>query len=125
MPGDTLFQLSLGRTDLPGGSLPDLLRSIQEGLFSLPDPYVVYPGHGPATSIGIEKEHNPFVSVKTEPTMATTLVTVISLCPTGGKAASATIDATDDEVKVVLNAPGASATCHINDTESVPGIKVS
>jgi hypothetical protein len=68
---------------------------------------------------------HPFVSVKTEPTMATTLVTVISLCPTGGKAASATIDATDDEVKVVLNAPGASATCHINDTESVPGIKVS
>jgi hypothetical protein len=68
---------------------------------------------------------HPFVSVKTEPTMTTTLVTVIALGPTGGEAASATIDSSDDEIMVAIKTTGASATCRINDTESVPGIQVS
>lgn len=53
--GDTLFAGSIGRTDLPGGSLPALLDSIREKLFSLPDDVVVYPGHGPRTTLGEEK----------------------------------------------------------------------
>lgn len=59
--GDTLFQGSIGRFDLPGGDGPLLMRSIREQLLTLPDDYVVYPGHGPATSIGDERESNPFV----------------------------------------------------------------
>ncbi len=59
--GDTLFQGSIGRTDLPGGSLKALLRSIREELFSLPDATVVYSGHGLATTIGEEKRTNPFL----------------------------------------------------------------
>jgi hydroxyacylglutathione hydrolase len=59
--GDTLFQGSIGRFDLPGADGPTLLRSIREQLFTLSDDYVVYPGHGPATSIGAERENNPFV----------------------------------------------------------------
>lgn len=59
--GDTLFQGSIGRTDLPGGDHQTLLRAIKSELFSLPDDTVVYPGHGPETTIGIEKQHNPFV----------------------------------------------------------------
>ncbi len=59
--GDTLFQGSIGRFDLPGGDGPTLLRSIREQLLTLPDDYVVHPGHGPATSIGEEREFNPFV----------------------------------------------------------------
>jgi len=59
--GDTLFQLSIGRTDLPGGDHELLLSSIKEQLFSLPDDYTVYSGHGPETTIGFEKVHNPFV----------------------------------------------------------------
>ena len=59
--GDTLFQGSIGRFDLPGGDGATLLRSIREQLLTLPDAYVVYPGHGPATSIGEERESNPFV----------------------------------------------------------------
>jgi hydroxyacylglutathione hydrolase len=59
--GDTLFQGSIGRFDLPGGDGPLLLRSIRQQLLTLPDDYVVYPGHGPATSIGDERESNPFV----------------------------------------------------------------
>lgn len=58
--GDTLFQGSIGRFDLPGADGPTLLRSIQEQLFSLSDEYVVYPGHGGATNIGVERAHNPF-----------------------------------------------------------------
>lgn len=59
--GDTLFQGSIGRYDLPGGNLEILLQSIREQLLTLPDSYVVYPGHGQATTIGIERAQNPFV----------------------------------------------------------------
>lgn len=59
--GDTLFQGSIGRFDLPGADGPTLLRSIRQQLLSLPDDYVVYPGHGGATTIGEERLHNPYV----------------------------------------------------------------
>ena len=62
--GDTLFQGSIGRFDLPLADGPTLLRSIQQQLFTLPDEYIVYPGHGPATTIGEEREFNPFVGVE-------------------------------------------------------------
>lgn len=59
--GDTLFQGSIGRTDLPGGSYPQIIRSIHEKLLILPDELLVIPGHGDATTIGDEREHNPFL----------------------------------------------------------------
>lgn len=59
--GDTLFEQSIGRTDLPGGSNATILRSIKTRLFVLNDDVLVFPGHGPATSIGLEKVNNPFV----------------------------------------------------------------
>lgn len=59
--GDALFYRSLGRTDFPGGDHGQLLRSIKNILFELPDATVVYPGHGPSTTIGEEKIHNPFI----------------------------------------------------------------
>jgi hydroxyacylglutathione hydrolase len=59
--GDTLFAGSIGRTDLPGGDHPTLLRSIRDVLFSFPDETVVYPGHGEPTTIGREKRSNPFL----------------------------------------------------------------
>jgi glyoxylase-like metal-dependent hydrolase (beta-lactamase superfamily II) len=59
--GDTLFQGSIGRFDLPLADGPTLFRSIREQLLTLPDDYIVYPGHGPATTIGEERVHNPFV----------------------------------------------------------------
>jgi glyoxylase-like metal-dependent hydrolase (beta-lactamase superfamily II) len=59
--GDTLFAGSIGRTDLPGGSLPTLLQSIRKVLFSFPDETVVYAGHGEATTIGRERRTNPFL----------------------------------------------------------------
>jgi glyoxylase-like metal-dependent hydrolase (beta-lactamase superfamily II) len=58
--GDTLFAGSIGRTDFPGGSMPQLLSSVQEKLFTLPGETKAYPGHGPATTIAREKAHNPF-----------------------------------------------------------------
>jgi len=61
LTGDALFNQSIGRTDLPGGDFDTLVRSIAERLFSLGDDTIVYPGHGPETSIGDEKLANPFV----------------------------------------------------------------
>lgn len=60
--GDVLFYRGIGRTDLPGGSWPQLLSSIQDQLFALPDGTVVYSGHGQATTIGEEKRLNPWLS---------------------------------------------------------------
>jgi hydroxyacylglutathione hydrolase len=60
--GDVLFQRSIGRTDLPGGNHEVLLESIRTQLFTLPDATVVYPGHGPSTTIGEEKRFNPFLA---------------------------------------------------------------
>jgi hydroxyacylglutathione hydrolase len=59
--GDTLFQRSIGRTDLWGGSYPQILQSIREKLLVLPDEVIVYPGHGETTTIGLERAHNPFL----------------------------------------------------------------
>ena len=59
--GDTLFNSGIGRTDFPGCSYEQLEHSIQSKLYTLPDQTVVYPGHGPATTIGREKRGNPFV----------------------------------------------------------------
>jgi hydroxyacylglutathione hydrolase len=59
--GDVLFARSVGRTDLPGGSFEQLRLGIHEKLFGLPENSIVLPGHGPTTTIGTEKELNPFV----------------------------------------------------------------
>ena len=59
--GDVLFRDSIGRTDLPTGNFDVLFQSITSKLFTLPDDYVVYPGHGPETTIGYEKRNNPFL----------------------------------------------------------------
>jgi len=59
--GDTLFAGSIGRTDLPGGSYPKILRSLHDTVLALPDDTVVIPGHGPITTIGNERETNPFL----------------------------------------------------------------
>ncbi|HYK75647.1 MAG TPA: MBL fold metallo-hydrolase [Daejeonella sp.] len=60
--GDVLFYQSIGRTDLPGGSHAQLIQSIEDKLFVLPPDCKVYPGHGPATTIGFEKHNNPFLT---------------------------------------------------------------
>jgi glyoxylase-like metal-dependent hydrolase (beta-lactamase superfamily II) len=60
--GDTLFAGSIGRTDLPGGDLDTLLRSIRDVLFAFPDDTVVWSGHGPETTIGKERRTNPFLT---------------------------------------------------------------
>lgn len=59
--GDTLFNLGIGRTDFPGCSFDDLMRSIRTKLLVLPDDTIVYPGHGPSTTIGAEKQWNSFL----------------------------------------------------------------
>lgn len=61
--GDVLFRGSIGRTDFPGGSFEILERGIHTKLFTLPDDTVVYPGHGPVTTVGHEKRTNPFVGL--------------------------------------------------------------
>ncbi len=60
--GDTLFKDSIGRTDFPGCSQEVLIRAIKERLFILDDKTIVYPGHGPSTTIAEEKKHNPFIN---------------------------------------------------------------
>jgi len=59
--GDTLFAGGIGRTDLPGGSFEKIMRSLHERVLALPDETVVIPGHGPKTTIGEEREGNPFL----------------------------------------------------------------
>ena len=61
LAGDTLFRGSIGRTDLPGGDSRKILRSLRERLLALPDETRVIPGHGPETSIGTERESNPYL----------------------------------------------------------------
>lgn len=61
LAGDSLFLESIGRTDFPGSSYEDLIDSVRHKLFTLPEETVVYPGHGPETTIGHEKTYNPFV----------------------------------------------------------------
>lgn len=58
--GDVLFNMSIGRTDLPGGDYNQLINSIRKRIFTLPDDVTVYPGHGESTTVGAEKEGNPF-----------------------------------------------------------------
>lgn len=60
--GDVLFKASIGRTDLPGGSFEELERSIRSQIYTLPDNTVIFPGHGPQTSVIAEKRNNPYVS---------------------------------------------------------------
>jgi len=59
--GDTLFARSIGRTDLPGGSFEKIMRSLNDRVLTLPDETTVIPGHGPTTTIGAEREENPFL----------------------------------------------------------------
>ncbi|MCP4543791.1 MAG: MBL fold metallo-hydrolase [Chloroflexi bacterium] len=60
--GDTLFAMGVGRTDLHGGSWEILERSIRDVLFTLPDETVIYPGHGPSTTVGRERQSNPWLA---------------------------------------------------------------
>ena len=59
--GDVLFSGSIGRTDLPGGDFDALVEGVREKLFRLPNETIVHPGHGPDTTIGRERQMNPFV----------------------------------------------------------------
>jgi glyoxylase-like metal-dependent hydrolase (beta-lactamase superfamily II) len=59
--GDTLFAGSIGRTDLPGGSMQKIIKSLHDKVLALPDETLVVPGHGPLTTIGEERESNPFL----------------------------------------------------------------
>ena len=63
LSGDVLFLHSIGRTDLPGGDFDTLISSIREKLFVLPDDVIVYPGHGPETTVGEERLRNPFCGI--------------------------------------------------------------
>ena len=68
--GDVLFAGSIGRTDLPGGSHEQMMRSLQERVLTLPDDVLVLPGHGPATTIRTEKVTNPFLQHESTAPMA-------------------------------------------------------
>jgi glyoxylase-like metal-dependent hydrolase (beta-lactamase superfamily II) len=59
--GDVVFHGSIGRTDLPGGDFKTLMTSIRGQVLTLPDPTVLYPGHGPTTTVGAERRGNPFL----------------------------------------------------------------
>jgi glyoxylase-like metal-dependent hydrolase (beta-lactamase superfamily II) len=59
--GDVVFQGSIGRTDLPGGDFHTLMKSIREEILTLPDDTILYPGHGPETTVGMERRGNPFL----------------------------------------------------------------
>ncbi len=61
MAGDVIFRESIGRTDLPGGNFKTLEESIKNQVYTLPEAVKIYPGHGPSTTVGHEKKHNPFV----------------------------------------------------------------
>jgi len=63
LSGDVLFRSSIGRADLPGGNYDTLIKSIHEQLFALPDDTVVFPGHGPTTTIKFEKKNNPYCAL--------------------------------------------------------------
>ena len=58
--GDTIFRGSIGRTDLPGGNHEQLLQNIEAQIFTLPDNYRLFSGHGPSTTVEFEKANNPF-----------------------------------------------------------------
>jgi hydroxyacylglutathione hydrolase len=60
--GDTLFNGSIGRTDLPGGNYEQIIDSIDKSILSLPDDVICYPGHGPMTTVGAERKSNPFLT---------------------------------------------------------------
>ncbi len=60
--GDAIFAGGIGRTDLPGGDHKLLIQSIKEKILTLPDDFTIYPGHGPASKVGIEKKENPFLN---------------------------------------------------------------
>lgn len=62
LAGDVVFQGSIGRTDLPGGDYRTLMKSIRDEILTLPDSMVLYPGHGPATTVGFERVGNPFLA---------------------------------------------------------------
>lgn len=66
--GDVLFRESIGRTDFPDGDFAALAAGIRRRLYALADETMVFPGHGPATTVGHEKRHNPFVPASTKPT---------------------------------------------------------
>jgi glyoxylase-like metal-dependent hydrolase (beta-lactamase superfamily II) len=59
--GDSLFKMSIGRTDLPGGSYQELIENLTQKVMTLPDATVVYPGHGPTTTIAHEKTYNAYL----------------------------------------------------------------
>jgi hydroxyacylglutathione hydrolase len=59
--GDVIFQMGIGRTDLPSGNYDLLIKSIMEKIMPLPDTYTLYPGHGPETNVGNERQNNPFL----------------------------------------------------------------
>lgn len=62
LTGDSLFQMSIGRTDLPGGNMATLIDSIEQKLLVLPDNTIIFPGHGGKTTIAFEKENNPYLN---------------------------------------------------------------